>query len=414
MLISAGIVGVAVLTSASIFATGPDAAPAAHVEKAWPVSVTQAEMTSIAPNVSVYGKLEANRLANLRSDIVARIQEVSVNEGEWVETGEVLVRLEAREFELKVLEREAQLRQHEAELASAKSQLVLMQESHEHYQSRHQVAKAKLTRHQGLMQKRLISKSLLDEVIAATNQAAIEYRQHKQDLINLPGQIAVHEANLAQAQALLEQARMDLEKTAITAPFSGPVLEVLAAPGDYSNLSTPLVQLADASSFEVRVQIPQTQARQFHQNLDSPGASAIIATDDYGQSLRLRRLASQVRAGQTGLDAFFVFDHLPRSQALGQVLNLNIELPSQQNLIALPVQSIYENKRIYAVRDNRLVGVDIERVGERESADAGYQILVRSDQVMQGEQIITTQLPRAITGLLVEVSNQGLGVNAGS
>ena len=109
---------------------------------------------------------------------------------------------------------------------------------------------------------------------------------------------------MAKAAAQLEQARIDLDKTRITAPFAGPVLAVTAAPGDHSNLSVPLVHVADNTSFEVRVQVPEIQARQFHTALDGLGAAQIKALDDAGAPLRLRRLASQVRAGQTGLDAF--------------------------------------------------------------------------------------------------------------
>ena len=232
-------------------------------------------------------------------------------------------------------------------------------------------------------------------------------------MTNLPNRIAAHTANVAKAEALLEQARIDLEKTTIRAPFAGPVLAVTAAPGDHSNLSVPLVHMADSTSFEVRVQVPPAQAQQFHQALDVVGNGNIRATDATGASMRLQRLSSQVRTGQTGLDAFFVFDQTPAAVALGRVINLHIELPTEQNLLALPIQSLYENKRIYAVRDNRLVGFDIERVGERESSQ-GYQILVRSQEVKAGEQIITTQLPRAITGLLVEVANGSPVTVAGS
>ena len=72
------IIGAALLTSASIFATGPSATPNAHVEKAWPVSVAIAQPDAIRPNFAAFGRLEANRTAHLRSDLVARIDQVHV------------------------------------------------------------------------------------------------------------------------------------------------------------------------------------------------------------------------------------------------------------------------------------------------------------------------------------------------
>ena len=108
------------------------------------------------------------------------------------------------------------------------------------------------------------------------------------------------------------------------------------------------------------------------------------------------------------MDAFFEFDAgIDAAPALGRVLNLRIGLPAQADLIAVPVQSIYDNGRIYAVRDSRLQGFDVERVGELETKEDGYRILIRTDALQSGDQIITTQLPRAINGLLVDVANGG-------
>ena len=404
--ISAGIIGAALLTSASIFATGPNASPAEHVEKAWPVSVTTVQPQWLHPNFSAFGRLESNQVASLRSRLVVQINAVLVKEGDWVTAGDILVKLDDREVKLRVIEREADLRQEQANLAGMQIQFDLEQQSAAQFESKFQVAQAKLARHQDLMEKRLISKSLLDEVVAQSNQASIDYRNHVLELTSLPNQIIAREAGVAKAQALLEQAKLDLEKTAVRAPFSGPVLAVFAAPGNHSNLNTPLVEVANASGYEVRVQIPDAYAEQFY-SAQIEGAEPITAIAESGAQLTLTRLTSQVRSGQTGMDAFFVFEQATEHPpALGRVFNLSIELPAQAQLIAVPVQSIYENNRVYAVKDGRLVGHDVERVGEQESIEYGYQILIRTSEIAPGDNVITTQLPRAITGLLVEVANR--------
>ena len=48
---------------------------------------------------------------------------------------------------------------------------------------------------------------------------------------------------------------------------------------------------------------------------------------------------------------------------------------------------------------------EITRVGEYENSEDGFRLLVSTDQIAIGEPIITTQLPRAIDGLLVSVAN---------
>jgi hypothetical protein len=46
-------------------------------------------------------------------------------------------------------------------------------------------------------------------------------------------------------------------------------------------------------------------------------------------------------------------------------------------------------------------GVRVERVGKTRTEDGSTLVLVRSEQLKQGMQVITTQLPNAIDGLLV-------------
>ena len=399
--VTSGIIGGALLMSASIFATGPSAEPTIAAEKAWPVSVIYAQPQTMQPAFKAYGKVESNRVARIRSDLILKIDQVLVREGDWVESGALLVQLDKREVALKLLERDADLKQAQANLSSAQARLQLEQQNAQHFVSRHEVAQAKLARHQDLMHKRLIAKSLLDEVTSQANEASIELLRHQQDLANLPNQIAAHEATVAKAQALKEQAELDLAKTEVRAPFAGPVLAVFAAPGDHTNLSAPLVELADAASFEIRLQVPDTYTNAFLH-----GQGQITASTHGAAHLELSRVSKHVRAGQTGIDAFF--SYTPGDAAslmLGQVLDLSVQLPAQPDLVALPVQSIYGSERIFKVVDERLVGVAVQRVGEFESADHGFRLLVSADQITAGEPIITTQLPRAIDGLLVSVAN---------
>ena len=66
------------------------------------------------------------------------------------------------------------------------------------------------------------------------------------------------------------------------------------------------------------------------------------------------------------------------------------------------MQSIYENNRVYRVEKDRLKAVQVEQIGDYVNEEGDYQILVRSTDISAGDKLITTQLPRAITGLLVD------------
>jgi multidrug efflux pump subunit AcrA (membrane-fusion protein) len=406
-----GFLLIALLASASIFATGPTATPQARTEKAWPVSVVTIEPRPLHPTFNAYGRVEASHTAQIRTDLIARITEVAVKEGQWVEQNAVLLRLDAREIALRAAEREAQLAQHEAALQSVRTENEMLKTITAHHESMYRLATSKLERHEELMSQRLISQGLLDEVIGKANQATIAYHNHMRALADFPNLVAAQQANIARAQAQLAQARLDLDKTVIRAPFSGPVTHVFAAPGDHSNLGSALMEVADANSFEVRAQLNDAHSTRLRTEGAIPsGVHARVAAGAAGASelpasadLQLVRLSRQVRAGQTGIDAFFRFnvDRLRDLPDLGRVINLQVTLPAQPALVDLPAQSIYDNDRIYQVVDDRLNALTIERVGELQTSEGEYRVLVRSPDLTSGQRIITTQLPKAISGLRV-------------
>lgn len=412
---SAGFLLVAVLASVSIFATGPNPEPAARTEKAWPVSVLEVTPATLKPTFTAYGRVESSNVTHLRTDLNAEVAGVHVREGDWVEAGDVLITLNDEELALELMERRAELAQLEARLASTRIEQEMFAESTGHYASMREVAQKKLRRHQDLMAKRLISQALLDEVTAQANQANIEYQTHMRTLADFPNRLAGEQAAADRARAQLGQVELDIAKARITAPYRGPVLGVFVAPGDRSNIGATLADIANADAFEVRVQIPERYGARLYDTLTE--ARAVTAVTATGRVLPLSRLSSQVKRGQSGLDAFFelTVDEGSPLTALGRLLELAVTLPAEDAVIALPVQSLYESDRIYAVSESRDAGaregtapsfrleaITVERVGEVQDEDGEHRILVRSPAIQPGQKIITTQLPRAISGLLVE------------
>ena len=100
--------------------------------------------------------------------------------------------------------------------------------------------------------------------------------------------------------------------------------------------------------------------------------------------MTLTRLAGQIRTGQSGLDAFFGLpittgQPLP---ALNRVVDVHVTLPSEPDVVPLPVQSIYENDRIYQVIDHRLRALTVDRVGEMQGIDVSYHVLLRAPELV--------------------------------
>ena len=408
------LLGAAALTTL-IMATGPDGSPEEQVEKAWPVTVMRAAPSEMHPMFATYGRVEARTEAKLRTDIQAEVQQVYVQDGEWAREGELLIQLRADEIELRLREANAEAEQEAAALRSTQIEQRMMQGTTSHYEQMYRISQQKLTRQQELAEKRMIPQALLDNAVQQASRDTIEYQNHKRMLADFPSRLAQRKAAVTIARARAERAQLDLEKTQVFAPFTGPVLDVAVGPGDRTNASIALVTMADASSFEVRASIPNLYANRVRHALDNNQTISADVTQgvqntntgpDNQQTLRLARVAHNVRPGQSGLDAWFSFPtaqiNAKRLPALGRVINLNARLPSEPGLVALPTQAIYENDRVYLVTDNRLQATTIERIGEFKAASGADQVLVRGDNLGIGADVMTTALPKAISGLLVD------------
>lgn len=401
-LLGAAILGISFLVAAVIIVTGPEAEPQARTEKAWPVSVVKAEPAKLAPTLVAYGKVESRQMANLKTSISAPIAEVISQEGTWVEKGEVLIRMDTRELELSVRSAESEYKRRLAVLVAVKNDYASERRMTEHHRELKEIAEAKLKRHKELYASRMISDAILDEVRQQASERAITLEKHLARIANFPSLIEQDEAMVAEAKSILEKAKLDLEQAEIRAPFAGRVIKTFVAPGDRILPGTPLVQVADYSELEVRASIPANTGYGLRQRIrEGVKVTAVAMLDGQKIVFVLDRLSGDVKPGQSGLDVFFSCEDGVNLD-IGRIVDLTITLPPENDVVALPIQSIYENDRIYKVENDRLVGMRVKQVGEYLDGEGNFKVLVRSPAIKEGDRLITTQLPRAITGLLVE------------
>lgn len=409
--LSAGVIIllIAFALSSLIFVTAPARITPETLEKSWPVSVQTIKPESLAPVFNTYGRVESNNIAVITTPVSAEISRVNVREGEWANANEVLIELRKDELQSVVEEKAADLAQQRAALNSVETEFRMMRQTDEHYESVYRLAQKKLERQQELLDKRMISQALLDDAIQEASRSTIEYQEHVRALADFPNRIAQQKALVAQAEAQLQQAKINLDRTEIRAPFSGPVLEMLAAVGNHTSPSTRLLVIADASEFLIRAPVPNIYVERFRDALERGNPiHASLLLNGNPTTLALDRLSSNVHAGQSGLDAFFRLDTLyeKRLPEIGRVVDLTVTMPLEADVVALPMQSIYENDRVYRVNNKRLEAINVQRVGDYLTESGQYRILVRSPSLHAGQNIITTQLPRAISGLLVEPVNE--------
>ncbi|MEZ5489680.1 MAG: hypothetical protein R3F50_05100 [Gammaproteobacteria bacterium] len=68
----------------------------------------------------------------------------------------------------------------------------------------------------------------------------------------------------------------------------------------------------------------------------------------------------------------------------------------------MPVHALYPDQTLYRVVEDRLQAIRYQQLGDYLDAGGDLNVLVRSQEIRAGDRLMISQLPRAITGLLVD------------
>ena len=149
----------------------------------------------IVETVTATGRIQPKTQVKISADVAAKITSLNIKEGEWVESGKLLVQLD-RERYLAASERA------EANLKASQSNATLAKEN---------MLKAgkDYTRTKELFEKNLESQANLDQTYATDKAEKARYNSSLQQV--------------EQAKAILKQAKDDLSKTSIYAPMAGTI-----------------------------------------------------------------------------------------------------------------------------------------------------------------------------------------------
>lgn len=385
----------------------PEKAVIKKPEKVWRVTTIPLHFQQLSPEITLYGRVETPRKSTLKSALDADVVATSVLEGSEVKLGQELIKLDDKDVTLLLEQREADLAEVNALLDSEKERFKRDQSLLEQEIQLLTLADKAVTRSKKLEQSRLASQSTLDDALANKQRQMLTLNRLNYDIAEHPARIAQLNARKKRAQALLQQAEINVGRTNIIAPFSGRISQLDVAVGDRVRPGYSLLSIYDLDNLEVRAQIPGRYISEVHKMMGQDDTLMAKASVD-GQPLafRLERLSGEVKLDSGGIDGLFSIMGHKHMLALGSFVELKLSLAQQDHVVALPFNALYGLNSIYRVNEGYLESIQIERIGEHTTSSGVKQLLVRGDALKEGDQIVSTQLPNAITGLRVEALSE--------
>ena len=389
-------------------ASKPKQAPIKIEEQTWVVAIKPVRLRVLSPTITLYGRVESPRAATLRTptlspNISTLITKVAVLEGKNVKKGQILIALEDKDSRINLKQKEAEITDIDAQIQLEKQRNQSNLNAYQHEQALLKLMKTSVKRFRKLLKRKLSSQATVDEAQQAVERQMLTIISRRLEIKNHKARLNQLKAKLSRATAQRDIAALELARTQIKAPFTGMIAKVTVAVGDRVRSGDSLLSIYDNTALEVRAQIPSR-----HQNTILKALANGYKLQAHSKSLRLQldRVSGEINLDSGGIDGLFRIKKKGQLLRLGEFITLQLSLPRQSRLIALPFEAVYGMNRIYKLVDGRMKAVIIERIGERSTTKGYSEILVRSPKLKKNDQVIITQLPNAMDGLKVQVSSK--------
>ncbi|MGB1656932.1 MAG: efflux RND transporter periplasmic adaptor subunit [Longimicrobiales bacterium] len=245
-----GIVAVAVLGSAAVLSVMRGR------EGGIEVRTEALETRDLVEIVTASGNIRARRTVDISSDVSARVTQLLIDEGDDVDAGQTLLRLEPDQYQAALSRAQAQLAQSQAQQGQQRASLTQA--------TRDRDRLVQLRARDSL----LVSRQQLDDA---------ETRVEVQTQLLESARYGV-----SQAQAGVDEAEDRLSKTIFTAPMAGKVTRLNVEEGEtviigtMNNPGSLVLTISDLSVIEVVVQVDETEVSEI-----ALGDSASIRIDAF-------------------------------------------------------------------------------------------------------------------------------------
>ena len=333
-----------------------------------------------------------SEVTGIGSKLSGYISEVLVTDNQAVKAGQLIARLDDREYRTKVAEAEADLHLNQAtadNLAATRiQQLSLIRQAEAKVSSANaeQVrAQQQVRRVSQLNERHYSSQDSLDEVRAGlqVNQAqALEAKAAlqaaRERLLVLDAEAKQNQARLALSEAQLEQARLELGYTELRAPADGIIGKRSLREGLYVQSGMQVASLVPLQQVWVEANFKETQLTKMR-----IGQPATVTADLYGDKVEYHGKVESL-----GIGTGSAFSLLPAQNATGNWIKVVQRLPVRIQLDAEELKKHPLRIGLSMIVDVDLHNTDGALLAETAPHQARYQTDVYEQQLAGVDAII--------------------------
>ena len=315
LVVVGGIAGSVAMRVAKKAQEGKDADKGAPVTLEFaPADLTAVEAKALNRFLPVSGTMQPVRQATVKAKVSGDVRQITVRDGDTVQAGQVLIRVDTADLDARLIERQGQLE-------SAKAQLALAEKT--------------LATNQKLLKQNFISQNAFDSSESSLN---------------------VTKGSVMSAEAQVRLAQNALRDAVITAPLSGIVAKRHVQPGEKVAFDTPLVTVVDLREIELQAMVPAVDIPEL-----KPGMTVDLTVDGFGDRRFTGRIDRINPATEAGTRAILVFVGIPNPNNElrgGMFATGRVALAASTPVLSLPAGAVRNEAGqtfVWAIDDGKLV-----------------------------------------------------------
>ncbi len=332
-------------------------------------------MRVLSPSILASGTLVYESERKLVSEVIGRVEEVLVREGDQVEAGQLLLRLDPAASLAQI-----------ARLDAARAQSLL---NIDRQQVNLRTQEAKWKRYESLREQNLIDQNTYEEIATQRDLAEVELNTSR--------------AMLRQTEAQMKEAREQLAKTEIRSPISGKVTAIFiktgetAVPSAMSIAGSDLMTVADTASLYAEVNVDETDVARVGVGQSAKIVPAAFPDKSWTGTVEQVAISPRQNAGQARNYPVKVrltaTDDMQFHPGMSCRAEISTRSDTAEKSVAVPVQAVkYEPTEDKDAKARASVFVILDgKVKQREietgTADDMYIEVVRG--LKEGETIVT-------------------------
>ena len=334
------------------------------------VQTDAVERQTIVQKVNATGRIQPKTQVRISADVSAKIMKLHVEEGDWVEEGQLLVELDRERYE-------AQVESAQANVRSAQANAKLVQQN---------MLKAEkdFARARDVVARKLESESVLDAMSAAYQVEVARYESALDQV--------------EQARATLKQAMDSLAKTTIFSPMTGTISDLNKEQGEIaigSQFQEDIIMIvADLTDMEAQVNVDENDIVnvQLGQTADIE-VDALFGETLQGTVYEIANAANSNDQGSQNQKTEFevkisISGETSRLRP-GMTASADISTQTKTDVVGIPIQSV----AVRTVDQLTLEGEDIAQAEQRYTADEDGFVeivfVIDSDGTAEARQVVT-------------------------